>query len=41
MTHVLHRSLRTTPPVAVSGHGMFVRDADGNEYLDACGGAAV
>ncbi len=41
MTHVLHRSLRTTPPVAVSGHGMFIRDADGNEYLDACGGAAV
>jgi adenosylmethionine-8-amino-7-oxononanoate aminotransferase len=41
MTHVFHRHLRQTPPVAVSGRGMFLRDANGIEYLDACGGAAV
>jgi len=41
MTHVFHRHLRVTPPTAVSGRGMFIRDASGNEYLDACGGAAV
>jgi adenosylmethionine-8-amino-7-oxononanoate aminotransferase len=41
MTHVFHRHLHRTPPVAVSGRGMFLRDADGKEYLDACGGAAV
>ena len=41
MTHVLHRHLRQTPPVAVGGRGMYITDAAGNEYLDACGGAAV
>jgi adenosylmethionine-8-amino-7-oxononanoate aminotransferase len=41
MTHVFHRSLRTTPPVAVGGHGVFIVDAAGREYLDASGGAAV
>jgi adenosylmethionine-8-amino-7-oxononanoate aminotransferase len=41
MTHVFHRHLLRTPPVAVAGHGMFITDAAGNEYLDACGGAAV
>jgi adenosylmethionine-8-amino-7-oxononanoate aminotransferase len=41
MTHVLHRSLRHTPPVAVSGRGMYITDASGKQYLDACGGAAV
>ncbi len=41
MTHVFHRHLHWTPPVAVSGRGMFLRDASGKEYLDACGGAAV
>jgi adenosylmethionine-8-amino-7-oxononanoate aminotransferase len=41
MTHVLHRSLKGTPPVAVSGHGITVVDAEGREYLDASGGAAV
>jgi adenosylmethionine-8-amino-7-oxononanoate aminotransferase len=41
MTHVFHRHLRVTPPTAVSGRGMFIRDAGGKEYLDACGGAAV
>jgi adenosylmethionine-8-amino-7-oxononanoate aminotransferase len=41
MTHVLHRHLLRTPPVAVGGRGMYITDAAGNEYLDACGGAAV
>jgi adenosylmethionine-8-amino-7-oxononanoate aminotransferase len=41
MSHVFHRHLRQTPPTAVSGRGMYVCDASGKEYLDACGGAAV
>ncbi|MFV0672486.1 aspartate aminotransferase family protein [Variovorax sp. tm] len=41
MTHVFHRHLRQTPPVAASSQGMFIRDAEGREYLDASGGAAV
>ena len=41
MTHVIHRSLRTTPPVAVSAQGMHITDSSGRRYLDACGGAAV
>jgi len=41
MTHVLHRQLRTTPPVAVSGRGITITDSAGREYLDASGGAAV
>lgn len=41
MTHVFHRHLQHTPPVAVGGQGLFLRDAAGREYLDASGGAAV
>ncbi len=41
MTHVMHRQLRLTPPIAVSGRGITIVDADGREYLDASGGAAV
>ena len=41
MTHVLHRQMRLTPPVAVSGRGITIVDAAGREYLDASGGAAV
>ena len=41
MTHVLHRQLAQTPPTAVFARGMTVRDAQGREYLDGCGGAAV
>ena len=29
------------PPVAISGEGIFVIDAEGRRYIDACGGAAV
>lgn len=41
MTHILHRHLHVTPPVAVRGEGVFLFDASGKEYLDASGGAAV
>lgn len=41
MSHVIHRSLKSTPPVAVSAEGVHITDADGKRYLDACGGAAV
>ena len=41
MSHIIHRNLRQTPPIAVSAQGMLVRDSRGNTYLDASGGAAV
>ena len=41
MTHILHRNLQVTPPVAVTGQGVYLTDASGKQYLDACGGAAV
>jgi adenosylmethionine-8-amino-7-oxononanoate aminotransferase len=41
MTHVLHRQIGHSYPVAVSGHGVFIRDAEGKEYIDASSGAAV
>ncbi len=40
-THVFHRHLHALPPRAVSGQGMYLVDAQGRRYLDACGGAAV
>jgi adenosylmethionine-8-amino-7-oxononanoate aminotransferase len=39
--HVFHRSTSATPPVAVRGEGIYLFDADGRRYVDACGGAAV
>ncbi|MFA1018464.1 aspartate aminotransferase family protein [Enterobacter sp. SAT-E-asb] len=41
MTHIIHRSLRSTPTVAVRAQGAYIFDAQGKQYLDACGGAAV
>ena len=41
MTHVFHRHLHHTPPVAVAAQGMTIVDAQGRRYLDASGGAAV
>jgi adenosylmethionine-8-amino-7-oxononanoate aminotransferase len=41
MTHIIHRSLRQTPPFAVGASGVIVYDSAGNAYLDASGGAAV
>ena len=41
MSHILHRHLQVTPPVALTGQGVYLTDAAGRQYLDACGGAAV
>ena len=41
MSHLIHRSLRHTPPVAVRAEGMYLIDASGRAYIDASGGAAV
>jgi adenosylmethionine-8-amino-7-oxononanoate aminotransferase len=40
-SHILHRSLRHTPPVAAGGEGIYLRDSQGKIYIDASGGAAV
>lgn len=41
MSHLVHRSLRSDPPLAVSGQGITLRDAAGHEIIDGSGGAAV
>ena len=41
MTHILHRSIAGTLPVAAGGAGIEIVDAAGKRYLDASGGAAV
>lgn len=41
MSQIIHRSLRTTPVVAVGAQGAYITDVSGKRYLDACGGAAV
>ena len=41
MTHILHRQIAGSLPVAVSGRGLELTDAEGRTYLDASGGAAV
>jgi len=41
MSHIMHRSLRQTPPLAVAASGVTVRDSSGKTYIDASGGAAV
>lgn len=41
MSYVLHRSLLQGPTRAARGDGVYVVDADGNRFLDGCGGAAV
>jgi adenosylmethionine-8-amino-7-oxononanoate aminotransferase len=41
MSRLIHRSLRQDPPVAVSGRGIWLRDANGHEVMDGSGGAAV
>ena len=40
VSHVFHRS-KQTPPVVVRGEGIYLIDAQGRRYVDACGGAAV
>lgn len=41
MTHLLHRSIKATLPVAVGGRGIELFDSEGRAYIDASGGAAV
>ena len=41
MTKILHRTLRGSFPVAVSGRGITLTDREGKTYIDASGGAAV
>ena len=41
MSHVIHRSLLSTPMVASRAQGAYIFDAQGKPYFDACGGAAV
>ncbi len=41
MSHVLHRQLKSSLPVAVGGDGCWLVDREGRRYLDASGGAAV
>jgi adenosylmethionine-8-amino-7-oxononanoate aminotransferase len=41
VTKIIHRTLRATPALAVSGKGVTVTDRDGKTYIDASGGAAV
>lgn len=41
MSHVFPRHCHVQPPVAVSGEGVWLIDAQGKRYLDGSGGAAV
>jgi adenosylmethionine-8-amino-7-oxononanoate aminotransferase len=41
MSHLVHRSLKAAPPIAVSGRGIWLREASGHEVIDGSGGAAV
>ena len=41
MTHILHRQIHHSLPVAVKAEGLLITDRDGREYIDASGGAAV
>ena len=41
MSHIIHRSLRSVPRVAISAQGMLITDQAGKTYIDASGGAAV
>jgi adenosylmethionine-8-amino-7-oxononanoate aminotransferase len=40
-SHVFPRHTKSQPPVAVSGEGVYLFDAQGKKYLDGSGGAAV
>ncbi len=40
-SHILHRQIHATYPVAVGGEGIWLEDREGRKYLDASGGAAV
>jgi adenosylmethionine-8-amino-7-oxononanoate aminotransferase len=40
-SRLLQRNLRSDPPLALSGEGIFVRDSNGRTVIDGSGGAAV
>jgi adenosylmethionine-8-amino-7-oxononanoate aminotransferase len=40
-SHILHRKISESLPVAVQGQGVYIIDGEGKRYLDASGGAAV
>ena len=40
-SHILHRQMAHALPVAARAQGVFITDAQGRQYLDASGGAAV
>ncbi|HEV2037721.1 MAG TPA: aspartate aminotransferase family protein [Candidatus Eremiobacteraceae bacterium] len=40
-SHVFYRKLNREMPVIVRGQGVYLYDASGKRYLDACGGAMV
>lgn len=40
-SHLVHRSLRADPPVAVRGEGIWLTGKDGHRVIDGSGGAAV
>ena len=39
--HIFHRAARSRPPIVTGGEGIWLIDAEGRRYIDACGGAAV
>jgi adenosylmethionine-8-amino-7-oxononanoate aminotransferase len=41
MTHILHRQIHSTLPIAAGGEGIDLIDSTGKRYIDASGGAAV
>ncbi len=41
MSHVFPRHSKNLPPVGLTGDGVYLTDADGKQYFDGSGGAAV
>ncbi|HHI82663.1 MAG TPA: aminotransferase class III-fold pyridoxal phosphate-dependent enzyme, partial [Rhizobiales bacterium] len=41
MSRVFHRNLNHVFPEAAAASGVYIRDTNGKQYLDASGGAAV
>ena len=41
MSHIIHRTLRSDPPLALRGEGIYLYDETGRAIIDGSGGAAV
>ena len=41
MSHIIHRALRSAPPLALRGEGIHLYDETGRAVIDGSGGAAV